>query len=102
MFDSHRWTGFFLSILNALFIHVQKDRIEPLGEATAMRPFGLIQVGEMAEALPGFVRAGRPRSQEAVRGRQGERKDFQEKAKRFPRRTPRQGGGIRQRGNSNT
>ena len=27
---------------------------------------GLIQVGEMAEAAPSFVRAGRPRSQEAV------------------------------------
>ena len=26
----------------------------------------LIQVGEMAEAVPGFVRAGRPRSQEAL------------------------------------
>ena len=26
----------------------------------------LIQVGEMAEAVPGLVRAGRPRSQEAV------------------------------------
>ena len=31
-----------------------------------MAPFRLIQVGEMAEAVPGFVRAGRPRSQEAV------------------------------------
>ena len=33
MFDSHRWTGFFLSILNALFIHVQKSLIalSPLG-----------------------------------------------------------------------
>ena len=36
MFDSHRWTGwtgFFLSILNALFIHVQKFLIalSPLG-----------------------------------------------------------------------
>ena len=30
-----------------------------------MAPFRLIQVGEMAEAVPGFVRAGRPRSQEA-------------------------------------
>ena len=26
----------------------------------------LIQVGEMAEAVPGFVRAGRPRSQETI------------------------------------
>ena len=26
----------------------------------------LIQVGEMAEAVPGLVRAGRPRSQEAI------------------------------------
>ena len=31
-----------------------------------MALFLLIQVGEMAEAVPGFVRAGRPRSQEAI------------------------------------
>ena len=31
-----------------------------------MAPFRLIQVGEMAEAVPGLVRAGRPRSREAV------------------------------------
>ena len=35
------------------------------GRRRAMAPFRLIQVGEMAEAVPGFVRAGRPRSQEA-------------------------------------
>ena len=27
---------------------------------------GLFQVGEMAVAVPGLVRAGRPRSQEAI------------------------------------
>ena len=32
-----------------------------------MAPFRLIQVGEMAEAVPGLVRAGRPRSQEAFK-----------------------------------
>ena len=31
-----------------------------------MAPFPLIQVGEMAEAVPGLVRAGRPRSREAI------------------------------------
>ena len=30
------------------------------------RRSGLIQVGEMAEAVPGLVRAGRPRSREAI------------------------------------
>ena len=41
------------------------DRIEPLVEATAMRPFPVDPSGEMAEAVPSLVRAGRPRSQEA-------------------------------------
>ena len=41
------------------------DRIEPLVEATAMRPFPVDPSGEMAEAVTGLVRAGRPRSQEA-------------------------------------
>ena len=31
-----------------------------------MAPFRLIQVGEMAKAMPGLVRAGRPRSREAI------------------------------------
>ena len=35
-------------------------------EGEPWRRSGLIQVGEMAEAVPGFVRAGRPRSQEAI------------------------------------
>ena len=30
-----------------------------------MAPFRLIQVEEMAKAMPGLVRAGRPRSQQA-------------------------------------
>ena len=34
-------------------------------------PRGLIQVVEMTEAVPGFVRAGRPRSQEAIIVRAG-------------------------------
>ena len=34
-------------------------------EAEPWRRSRLIQVGEMAEAAPGLVRAGRPRSQEA-------------------------------------
>ena len=35
-------------------------------EAEPWRRSRLIQVGEMAEAVPGLVRAGRPRSQEAI------------------------------------
>ena len=35
-------------------------------EGEPWRRSRLIQVGEMAEAVPGLVRAGRPRSQEAV------------------------------------
>ena len=35
-------------------------------EGEPWRRSRLIQVGEMAEAVPGFVRAGRPRSQEAI------------------------------------
>ena len=35
-------------------------------EGDPWRRSRLIQVGEMAEAVPGLVRAGRPRSQEAV------------------------------------
>ena len=40
----------------------------PIGQAEGepWRRCRSIQVGEMAEAAPGFVRAGRPRSQEAV------------------------------------
>ena len=40
----------------------------PIGQAEGepWRRSRLIQVGEMAEAVPGLVRAGRPRSQEAV------------------------------------
>ena len=72
--DSHRWTGwtgFFLSILNILFIlfiHVQKFLIvlSPLWRRQPWRRSRLIQVGEMAEAVPGLVRAGRPRSREAI------------------------------------
>ena len=37
----------------------------PFPVRTAGRAPGMIQVGEMAEAVPGLVRAGRPRSQEA-------------------------------------
>ena len=39
-----------------------------IGQADAepWRRSRLIQMGEMAEAVPGFVRAGRPRSQEAI------------------------------------
>ena len=39
----------------------------PIGQAEGepWRRFRLIQVGEMAEAVPGLVRAGRPRSQQA-------------------------------------
>ena len=39
---------------------------EQQAEGEPWRRSRLIQVGEMAEAVPGFVRAGRPRSQEAV------------------------------------
>ena len=35
-------------------------------EGEPWRRCRLIQVGEMAEAVPGLVRAGRPRSQEAI------------------------------------
>ena len=35
-------------------------------EAEAGRRYRLIPVEEMAEAVPGLVRAGRPRSREAV------------------------------------
>ena len=35
-------------------------------EGKPWRRSRLIQVGEMGEAVPGLVRAGRPRSQEAV------------------------------------
>ena len=40
----------------------------PIGQAEGepWRRCRLIQVGEMAEAVPGLVRAGRPRSQEAI------------------------------------
>ena len=31
-----------------------------------MAPFPVDPSGEMAEAVPGFVRAGRPRSREAI------------------------------------
>ena len=69
--DSHRWTGFFLSILNILFIlfiHVQKFLIalSPSRRRQPWRCSRLIQVGEMGEAVPGLVRAGRPRSREAI------------------------------------
>ena len=39
----------------------------PIGQAEGepWRRCRLIQVGEMAQAVPGLVRAGRPRSQEA-------------------------------------
>ena len=40
-------------------------------EAEPWRRSRLIQVGEMAEAVPGLVRAGRPRSQEAIIGAGG-------------------------------
>ena len=36
------------------------------GRRRAMALFLLIQVGEMAVAVPGLVRAGRPRSREAI------------------------------------
>ena len=40
----------------------------PIGQAEGepWRRSRLIQVGEMAEAVPGLVRAGRPRSQQAI------------------------------------
>ena len=40
----------------------------PIGQAVGepWRRSRLIQVGEMAEAVPGLVRAGRPRSQQAL------------------------------------
>ena len=41
------------------------NRMGP-AEAEAGRRSRLIQVGEMAQPVPGFVRAGRPRSQEAI------------------------------------
>ena len=40
-------------------------------EGEPWRRAGLIQVGEMAEAVPGLVRAGRPRSREAIIVRAG-------------------------------
>ena len=40
-------------------------------EGESWRRFRLIQVGEMAEAVPGLVRAGRPRSREAIIVRAG-------------------------------
>ena len=42
-------------------------RLHPIGQAEAepWRRSRAIQVGEMVEAVPGFGRAGRPRSQEA-------------------------------------
>ena len=40
-------------------------------EGEPWRRSRLIQVGEMAEAVPGLVRAGRPRSQEAIIVRAG-------------------------------
>ena len=40
-------------------------------EGEPWRRSRLIQVGEMAEAVPGFVRAGRPRSREAIIVRAG-------------------------------
>ena len=45
----------------------------PIGQAEGepWRRSRLMQVGEMAEAVPGLVRAGRPRSQEAVIVRAG-------------------------------
>ena len=45
----------------------------PIGQAEGepWRRCRLMQVGEMAEAVPGLVRAGRPRSQEAVIVRAG-------------------------------
>ena len=45
----------------------------PIGQAEGetWRRFRLIQVGEMAEAVPGLVRAGRPRSREAIIVRAG-------------------------------
>ena len=41
-------------------------RIIGQAEGEPWRRSRLIQVGEMAEAVPGLVRAGRPRSQQAV------------------------------------
>ena len=49
-----------LFILCILCIHVHKKISIP------RRRSGSIQVGEMSEAVPGLVRAGRPRSREAV------------------------------------
>ena len=45
----------------------------PIGQAVGQpwRCCRLIQVGEMAEPVPGLVRAGRPRSQEAIIVRAG-------------------------------
>ena len=45
----------------------------PIGQAEGepWRRSRLIQVGEMSEAVPGLVRAGRPRSQEAFIVRAG-------------------------------
>ena len=45
----------------------------PIGQAEGepWRRCRLIQVGEMAEAVPGLVRAGRPRSQQAIIVRAG-------------------------------
>ena len=40
-------------------------------EGEPWRRSRLIQVGEMAEAVPGLVRAGRPRSQETIIVRAG-------------------------------
>ena len=45
--------------------------LSPLRRRQPWRRCRLIQVGEMTEAVPGLVRAGRPRSQEAVIVRAG-------------------------------
>ena len=42
------------------------DRIHPLHKKRGTVPFRLIEVGEIGGAVPGFVRAGRPRSRVVV------------------------------------
>ena len=51
-------------MLQAATLSAGTPSARPKGEP--WRRSRLIQVGEMAEAVPGLVRAGRPRSQEAI------------------------------------
>ena len=52
--------------MSRCLIHKFLIALSPLRRRQPWRRSGLIQVGEMAEPVPGLVRAGRPRSQEAI------------------------------------